>query len=147
MGCEPVTDFRSALPRADFVTVHTPLQDDTRNLIGARELAMMKPTAYLINCARGGIVDEKALVEALDAARIMGAALDVQVDEPPKPNDPLLKCDRLILTPHSATSTIETHVRSAKTVAQNVLDMFDGRLPRKPRVQSGSFETIEEITR
>ena len=89
----------------------------------------MKPTAYLINCARGGIVDEKALVEALDAKRIMGAALDVQVDEPPKPNDPLLKCNRLILTPHSATSTIETHVRSAKTVAQNVLDMFDGRLP------------------
>jgi D-3-phosphoglycerate dehydrogenase / 2-oxoglutarate reductase len=129
MGCEPVTDFRVALPRADFVTVHTPLQDDTRNLIGARELAMMKPTAYLINCARGGIVDEKALVEALDAKRIMGAALDVQVDEPPKPNDPLLKCNRLILTPHSATSTIETHVRSAKTVAQNVLDLFDGRLP------------------
>jgi len=130
MGCEPVTDFRSALPRADFVTVHTPLQDDTRNMIGARELAMMKPTAYLINCARGGIVDEKALVEALDGKRIMGAALDVQVDEPPKPNDPLLKCNRLILTPHSATSTIETHVRSAKTVAQNVLDMFDGRLPQ-----------------
>jgi len=129
MGCEAVTDFRVALPRADFVTVHTPLQDDTRNLIGARELAMMKPTAYLINCARGGIVDEKALVEALDAKRIMGAALDVQVDEPPKPNDPLLKCNRLILTPHSATSTIETHVRSAKTVAQNVLDLFDGRLP------------------
>ena len=129
MGCEPVADFRSALPRADFVTVHTPLQDDTRNLIGARELAAMKPTAYLINCARGGIVDEKALVEALDAKRIMGAALDVQVDEPPKPNDPLLKCNRLILTPHSATSTIETHVRSAKTVAQNVLDLFDGRLP------------------
>jgi len=129
MGCEPVADFRSALPRADFVTVHTPLQDDTRNLIGARELAAMKPTAYLINCARGGIVDEKALLEALESRRIMGAALDVQVDEPPKPNDPLLKCDRLILTPHSATATSETYIRSAKTVAQNVLDMIDGRLP------------------
>jgi len=128
MGCEPVADFRSALPRADFVTVHTPLQDDTRNLIGARELAAMKPTAYLINCARGGIVDEKALLEALESRRIMGAALDVQVDEPPKPNDPLLKCDRLILTPHSATATSETYIRSAKTVAQNVLDMIDGRL-------------------
>jgi D-3-phosphoglycerate dehydrogenase / 2-oxoglutarate reductase len=129
MGCEPVKDFRSALPRADFVTLHTPLQDDTRNIIGARELAAMKPTAYLINCARGGIVDEKALLDALESRRIMGAALDVQVDEPPKPDDPLLKCDRLILTPHSATSTGETHVRSAKTVAQNVLDFFDGRLP------------------
>jgi D-3-phosphoglycerate dehydrogenase len=97
--------------------------------MGARELSMMKPTAYLINCARGGIVDEKALLEALEARRIMGAALDVQVDEPPKADDPLLKCDRLILTPHSATATSETYIRSAKTVAQNVLDMFDGRLP------------------
>ncbi len=129
MGCEPVTDFRTALPRADFVTVHTPLQDDTRNLIGAAELAAMKPTAYLINCARGGIVNEKALLEALDSRLIMGAGLDVQVDEPPKPDDPLLQCDRLILTPHSATSTGETMVRMSKTVAQNVLDYFDGRLP------------------
>jgi D-3-phosphoglycerate dehydrogenase / 2-oxoglutarate reductase len=129
MGCEPVEDFRSALPRADFVTLHTPLQDDTRNMMGARELSMMKPSAYLINCARGGIVDEKALLQALESRQIMGAGFDVQVDEPPEPDDPLLKCDRLILTPHSATATSETYIRSAKTVAQNVLDMFDGRLP------------------
>jgi D-3-phosphoglycerate dehydrogenase len=129
MGCEPVSDFRSALPRADFFTVHTPLQADTRNMIGAKELATMKPTAYLINCARGGIVNEAALLDALNSGRIMGAGLDVQVDEPPKPDDPLLKCDRLILTPHSATSTPETVMRSSMTVAQNVLDHFDGRLP------------------
>lgn len=129
MGCEPVSDFRSALPRADFVTVHTPLQDDTRNLIGARELAAMKPTAYLINCARGGIVNEAALLDAVNSRRIMGAGLDVQVDEPPKPNDPLLTCDRIVLTPHSATSTGETMVRMAKAVAQNVLDQVDGKLP------------------
>ena len=129
MGCEPVTDFRAALPRADFVTVHTPLQDDTRNMIGASELAMMKPTACLINCARGGIVNEAALIQALDSRQIMGAGFDVQVDEAPRPDDPLLRCERLILTPHSATSTGETMVRMAKTVAQNVLDHFDGRLP------------------
>jgi D-3-phosphoglycerate dehydrogenase / 2-oxoglutarate reductase len=129
MGCEPVADFRTALPRADFVTVHCPLQDDTRNLIGARELALMKSTAYLINCARGGIVNEAALLEALDTRRIMGAGLDVQVDEPPRPDDPLLRCDRLILTPHSAAATSEGMVRMATTVAQNVLDFFDGRLP------------------
>jgi D-3-phosphoglycerate dehydrogenase len=129
MGCEPARDFRAALPRADFVTVHTPLQDDTRNLIGARELALMKSTAYLINCARGGIVDEAALLDAVNSRRIMGAGLDVQVDEPPKANDPLLKCDRIILTPHSATSTPETMTRMSTTVAQNVLDYFDGRLP------------------
>jgi D-3-phosphoglycerate dehydrogenase len=130
MGCEPVGDFRAALPRADFVSVHTPLQDDTRNLIGTRELSMMKPTAYLINCARGGIVDEGALLKALDSRQIMGAGFDVQVDEPPKPDDPLLKCERLILTPHSATSTGETMMRMSKTVAQNVLDHFDGKLPQ-----------------
>ncbi len=129
MGCEPVTDFRAALPRADFVTVHVPMQDDTRNMIGAAELAVMKPTSYVINCARGGIVNEAALLDAVNSRRIMGAGLDVQVDEPPKPNDPLLKCDRIILTPHSATSTQETMIRMAKTVARNVLDQFDGRLP------------------
>jgi D-3-phosphoglycerate dehydrogenase len=129
MGCEPVADFRAALPRADFVTLHCPLQDDTRNLIGAKELALMKPTAHLVNCARGGIVDERALLDALDSGRILGAALDVQVDEPPKPDDPLLKCNRLLLTPHSAATTAEGMVRMATTVAQNVLDYFDGRLP------------------
>jgi D-3-phosphoglycerate dehydrogenase len=129
MGCEPVTDFRAALPRADFVTVHCPLQDDTRNLIGAPELASMKQSAYLINCARGGIVDEAALLDALNGRRIKGAALDVQVHEPPEPGDPLLACDRLILTPHSAAATPETMMRSSVTVAQNVLDYFDGHVP------------------
>jgi D-3-phosphoglycerate dehydrogenase / 2-oxoglutarate reductase len=129
MGCEPVADFRAALPRADFVTVHCPLQDDTRNLIGAPELALMKPSAYLINCARGGIVDEAALLDALNGRRIMGAALDVQVREPPEPSDPLLACDRLILTPHSAAATPETMMRSSMAVAQNVLDYFDGHVP------------------
>lgn len=129
MGCEPVTDFRSVLSRADFVTVHVPMQDDTRNMIGAAELAAMKPTSYLINCARGGIVNEAALLDAVNSRRIMGAGLDVQVDEPPKSDDPLLKCDRIILTPHSATSTPETMMRSSMTVAQNVLDQFDGCLP------------------
>jgi D-3-phosphoglycerate dehydrogenase len=142
MGCEPVADLRTALPRADFVTLHCPLQDDTRNLIGAPELALMKPTASLINCARGGIVDEAALLDALNSRRIMGAGLDVQVDEPPKPDDPLLKCDRLILTPHSAATTAEGMVRMATTVAQNVLDFFDGRLPEShvvnPEVLRGS---------
>ena len=127
MGCEPVADFRAALPRADFVTVHCPLQDDTRNLIGAAELALMQPSAYVINCARGGIVNEAALLDALNSGRIRGAALDVQVSEPPSADDPLLACDRLILTPHSAAATPETMMRSSMTVAQNVLDYFDGR--------------------
>jgi len=129
LGCEPAAGLHEALPRADVVTLHCPLQADTRNLIGARELALMKPTAFLINCARGGIVDEAALLAALDAGRLKGAGLDVQATEPPRPDDPLLKSDRIILTPHSAATTAEGVVRMATTVAQNVLDYFDGRLP------------------
>jgi D-3-phosphoglycerate dehydrogenase len=129
MGCEPVGDFRAALPRADFVTMHCPLDASTRGMIGAAELAVMQPSAYLINCARGGIVDEAALVEALNAGRIKGAALDVLVSEPPKPDDPLLMCDRVILTPHSAASTPETMMRSSIAVAENVVEYFDGRVP------------------
>ncbi len=129
LGCESVTDLHAALPRSDFVTVHCPLQPDTRGLIGGRELALMKPSAYLINCARGGIVDEAALLAALEARTIMGAGLDVQAQEPPSQDDPLLKSDRVILTPHSAATTEEGVIRMSKTVAQNVLDYFDGRLP------------------
>ncbi len=129
LGCEPATSLHEALPQADFVSLHCPLQADTRNLIGARELTLMKPTAYLINCARGGIVDEPALLAALEAGRIKGAGLDVQAVEPPTADDPLLKSDRIILTPHAAATTAEGVVRVAKIVAQNVLDHFDGRLP------------------
>ena len=129
MGCEPATNLHDVLPQADFVSPHCPLQDDTRNLIGARELALMKPTAYVINCARGGIVDEAALVAALNAGKIKGAALDVQVTEPPTPDDPLLKSDRIILTPHSAATTAACVARSSTNVAHNIVNYFDGKLP------------------
>jgi D-3-phosphoglycerate dehydrogenase / 2-oxoglutarate reductase len=129
MGAEPCTDFRSVVPRADFVTLHMPLQTDTRNLIGAKELALMKPTAYLINCARGGIVDEVALLKALDHRQIMGAGFDVQVTEPTTADDPLLKSDRIILSPHSAAATLEGTKRMATNAAQNILDQIDGKLP------------------
>jgi D-3-phosphoglycerate dehydrogenase len=128
LGCEPVRDFRAALPRADFVTIHCPLQADTRNLIGAKELALMKPSAFLINCARGGIVDEAALLAALNGGKLKGAGLDVQVREPPPPDDPLLQCERLILSPHSAATTQEGIVRMAVATAQNICDFFDGKL-------------------
>jgi len=128
LGCEPVREFRAALPRADFVTVHCPLQPDTRNLIGAAELALMQPSAFVINCARGGIVDEAALLDALNGGRLKGAGLDVQLREPPRADDPLLTCDRLILTPHSAATTQEGMVRMAVATARNICDFFDGRL-------------------
>lgn len=91
--------------RSDFVTVNCPLNDATRGLVNAERLALMKPTAYLINTARGPIVDEPALVAALNAGRIAGAGLDVLIDEPPRPDNPLLAMDNVILAPHALCFT------------------------------------------
>ena len=129
MGCEPATNLHEVLPQADFVSPHCPLQDDTRDMIGARELALMKPTAYVINCARGGVVNEAALLEALAGDKIKGAGFDVMVTEPPKLDDPLLQSDKIILTPHSAASTAEGLARMASAVARNITDYFDGKVP------------------
>ena len=90
------------LRSSDIVTIHTPLNEETFHLIGPKELQMMKKTAYLVNTARGGVVDGKALAQALKQGLIAGAALDVMEKEPPDPNDPLLKMDNVILSPHSA---------------------------------------------
>jgi D-3-phosphoglycerate dehydrogenase len=126
-GALPVGDLQTALPAADFVTVHAP-KVDGRAIIGAAELARMKPTAILVNTARGGIIDEPALTAALDAGSIGGAALDVFDDEPPAPGNALLASSRTVLTPHIAGLTAECAERMAIVAAQNILDFFDGRL-------------------
>jgi len=119
------------LRTADYVSVHTPLTADTAGLIGARELALMKPTAQVINCARGGIIDEAALAEALSAGRIAGAALDVFCVEPAT-NNPLVGLDRVLATPHLAGSTAEAQQNVAVDVAHAVVDVLAGRLPENP---------------
>ena len=83
-GCTPVADFRSVLPQIDYLTLHTPLSGETRKMISTKELASMKKTAILINCSRGGVVDEPALVEALQSGTIRAAGLDVQAKETPR---------------------------------------------------------------
>ncbi|MBI4506103.1 MAG: phosphoglycerate dehydrogenase [Chloroflexi bacterium] len=105
---------------SDFVTVHTPLTPTTEGLIGARELVLLKPTARLVNCARGGLIDEVALLDALRAGRLAGAALDVFAEEPPRSN-PLLEHPAVIATPHLGASTEEAQVRVAVDVAEQVL--------------------------
>jgi D-3-phosphoglycerate dehydrogenase len=117
------------LERADFVTVHVPLVDANRNLISTREFAMMKPTARLINAARGGIVSEAALFEALSTGRIAAAAVDVFENEPPGEN-PLLTLPNLIATPHLGASTAEAQVSVAFDVAEEVAAVLAGDLPR-----------------
>jgi lactate dehydrogenase-like 2-hydroxyacid dehydrogenase len=114
-------DLHSALGLADFVSLHVDLNSGTRHLIGAEELALMKPTAYLVNAARGGIVDQAALRDALAAGRLAGAALDVLEEEPPDVREPLLAEPRAIVLPHIGSATTETRAAMAALAVDNML--------------------------
>jgi D-3-phosphoglycerate dehydrogenase len=127
-GCVPVDDYFSILADMDVVTLHCPLTEETRGMFGERELDAMTPTATLVNCARGGIVDEQALCAALESHSIAGAGMDVFVNEPLPADDPLLKLDNLITSPHVAGVTREASIRMATGAARNVLAAFDGTL-------------------
>jgi len=119
-------DLKAALAQADYVTLHMP--GAKGSVIGAEELKLMKPSAIIINAARGGLVDELALDEALRGRRIYGAGLDVLVEEPPKPDHPLLSNPYLTLSPHNAGLTQECAKRMAIAAAQNIVDFFNGTL-------------------
>jgi D-3-phosphoglycerate dehydrogenase len=125
LGMEPV-ELDDLLTQSDFVTVHTPLTEQTRGMIGVEALARMKPTAYLINCARGGVVDEQALLEALEAGRLAGAAVDVFAREPAA-DSPLARHPRVVATPHLGASTVEAQEAVARLVAEQVLHVLEGR--------------------
>ncbi|MEK9722889.1 MAG: NAD(P)-dependent oxidoreductase [Rhodospirillaceae bacterium] len=132
LGCAAVEDFHDALHDADFVSLHIPLDDTTRNIVAAAELAAMKPGAIVINCARGGIVDEAALLAALEAGHLNGAGIDVFSIEPPPVDHPILgrlmERDDVLLAPHAGAASFGA-VRAMSTMAvQNILDAFDGRL-------------------
>jgi D-3-phosphoglycerate dehydrogenase / 2-oxoglutarate reductase len=117
------------LRRADVVTLHVPLNDATRGLIGADRLQLMKPTALLVNVARGGVVDEAALAAALGDGRLAGAAVDVYEHEPPT-DAPLLSAPNTVLTPHLGASTREAQTKAGVEVAEQVLDALAGRTAR-----------------
>ena len=125
LGVE-IGDLTTVLQQADFISIHTPLTDQTRGLIAAAELARMKPSAILINCARGGLVDEAALIAALDAGGLAGAALDVFEREPAADN-PLARHPKVVATPHLGASTVEAQASVARLVAEQVLQVLDGR--------------------
>jgi len=128
LGVAKVDDWRAALAQADFVSLHAPRLPDTERMIGAAELRAMKPTAFIVNTARGGLIDERALVEALAAGHIAGAGIDVFEEEPPARDNPLFASDRVILSPHIAGLTREANARIAVTAAENILAGLDGRL-------------------
>lgn len=124
----PLTDL---LQQSDVVSLHVPLTDQTKYLIGAAELKLMKETAYLVNTARGPVVDEQALVTALQNKQIAGAALDV-FEEEPKINPDLLSMENVVLTPHIGTGTIETRIATAKCCADNIVAYLKGeKIPNR----------------
>jgi D-3-phosphoglycerate dehydrogenase len=127
-GYRYVADFREALREADVVTFHMPGALDGEPVMGAPEFATIKRGAWLVNCARGTLIDEAALVKALGDGTLRGAGLDVTRDEPPSADHPLLKLDNVILSPHSAGSTPECFARMAVVSVRNALDALDGRL-------------------
>lgn len=124
-----LVDKDTLLRTADFVCINTPLTRETHRLVGAREIALMKPTAYLINTARGPIVDETALYAALSARRIAGAALDVFEQEPTPPDNPILRLDNVIVTPHSLCWTDECFRGIATSAIGSILAVARGEVP------------------
>ncbi len=125
LGIELV-DPKAIYKNADFITVHTPLTNETRHMISDKEFAIMKKSVRLINCARGGIIDEEALVKAIEAGKVAGAAFDVFEEEPPK-HSKLSKLDKVVLTPHLGASTEEAQMNVAIDVANTVRDALLGR--------------------
>ncbi len=125
------TDMPTLLAESDFVSLHVPLTPETHHLISANELAQMKPTAILVNAARGPVVDPTTLYQALRDKTIAAAALDVTSPEPIDPNDPLLTLENLVVAPHLGSSTVRTRTRMAVLAAQNLVAGLEGRpLPR-----------------
>ena len=120
---------------SDFVTLHCPLNRETRHMIGEAELARMKSSAYLVNLARGGVVDDRALQRALSGKKIAGAAIDVMETEPPPRDHPLLGLDNVLFTPHIGGSTREAQKRGERGAAEEVVRVLEGKAPHHPVFQ------------
>lgn len=134
------------LSRSDFITLHTPLTDDTRGIINAAAIEKMKAGARIINCARGGLVDERALAEAIKSGKVAGAALDVFEQEPVAPDNPLLALDEVIAAPHLGASTTEAQLGVATMIAEQVLDYLKhGTIRGAVNMPPVSAELLEAI--
>ncbi|MCC7426418.1 MAG: hydroxyacid dehydrogenase [Alphaproteobacteria bacterium] len=131
-GAQRCRSLAEMLPRIDALTIHCPLTPETRGMIGAKEIALMKPSAFLICTARGGIVDEAALAAALQAKKLAGAAMDVFTVEPPPTDHPLLSCRGFVATQHIGGGTAEALREMATSVAEEVLAVLGNQKPRWP---------------
>ena len=127
-GANQVNNFLDILPQMDAVSLHCPKNEETTNMFSENEFKIMKESAFLINCARGGIVNEVALLDALKSNKIRAAGLDVYDDEPSTSSNPLFSLDNILLSPHIAGVTQEATIRMSKQAVQNVLDVFDDKV-------------------
>ena len=123
-------DLQTLLKNSDIVTIHCALTEETRHLIGKEELGLMKPEAFLINSARGALVDEKALYEVLKNGKIAGAGLDVYETEPPEASNPILKLGNVVVTPHMAGLTYETVTAQSIAIAEEIISVMNGETPK-----------------
>jgi D-3-phosphoglycerate dehydrogenase len=130
LGIELISSIEPILRESDFVSIHAPLTDQTRHIVDASRLRLMKPTAFLINCARGGLIDELALADALRDQTIAGAGIDVWAEEPPPADHPLLHLPNCVVTPHVAGGSIEARRETARMVAEETLRVLRGEAPR-----------------
>jgi D-3-phosphoglycerate dehydrogenase len=128
-GAELVS-LEKLLRESDFITLHVPLNKETERMISVKELSLMKPTAYLINTSRGRVIDEEALIKALEEKKIAGAGLDVFIEEPVSLDNPLLKFDNVIVTPHCAGNSIEALEKTSLMVAEEVVRILNGEVPK-----------------
>ena len=140
MGCRGVKDFRPELAGADFLTLHVPLDDSTRHIISTAELAAMNKGSVVINCARGGVVDNDALIDALDSGHIRAAGVDVMPVEPPEPDHPLILREDVVMTPHNGAGAVSARIAMAEMAAQNALDALDGTLADECIFNIGSLK-------
>ena len=135
LGGEKIDDLDENLKKADYVSLHVPLTTETKNMINISNLKLMKPSSIIINTARGGVINEKDLNESLNKKIIFGAGIDVFEIEPVEKTNPLIKNNRVILSPHSATWTNECKIRMAKLTIQNIIDFFEKKIDKSMLVK------------
>lgn len=143
-----LVDLETLLKDSDYISIHAVLTEETRGLIGEREFGLMKKGVFIVNCARGAIVDEEALYNALVSGKVRGAALDVFSEEPPPKDHPLFKLSNVLFTPHTAGFTFESSTRLSLSVAEDIVNVLRGRPPRAEKVLNRSLlEIFEEVLR
>ncbi|BAL01706.1 putative D-3-phosphoglycerate dehydrogenase [Oscillibacter valericigenes Sjm18-20] len=131
-GIEVVRDINHIFVESDYVSLHTPNTPNTRNMINKKTLAMMKPTAFLINTARGALINEADLYDACKNGIIAGAGLDAVVHEPIEPDHPLLQLENVLITPHVGGNTVEAAMRASYMAAVGIEEMYEGKVPTWP---------------